>query len=186
MSSIKEIIEAESSELSDGHRDILHLHREGSFYRAYEWSAFLACRYLHEFKANKRVFKGLEQPVAFIGFPETSINKWMPEGAEQTAIEDKHLAIRLPEMLFAGDTAEVLDAAFAEWKEAIPLSETQAKGDKKSKSQADNGIVTGNMEGGVTLTSVMQRILAYPIESKSPLESMAFLADVKRQLAAMI
>ena len=145
MSSIKEIIEVESKELSDGHRDILHLHREGSFYRAYEWSAFLACRYLHEFKANKRVFKGLEQSVAFIGFPETSINKWIPEGAEQTAIEDKHLAIRLPEMLFAGDTAEVLDAAFAEWKEGIPLSENQAKGDKKSKSQADNGIVTGNV-----------------------------------------
>ncbi len=184
MSSIKEIIEVESKELSDGHRNILHLHREGSFYRAYEWSAFLACRYLHEFKANKRVFKGLEQPVAFIGFPETSISKWIPEGAEQTAIEDKHLAIRLPEVFFAGDTAEVLDAAFAEWKEAIPLSETQAKGDKKSRNQSDNGI--GNTEGGVTLTSVMQRILAYPIESKSPLESMAFLADVKRQLAAMI
>lgn len=64
MSSIKEIIEAESKELSDGQRAILHLHREGSFYRAYEWSAFLAFRYLHEFKVTKRVFKGLEQPVA--------------------------------------------------------------------------------------------------------------------------
>lgn len=50
MSSIKEIIETELKELSDGHREILHLHRGGSFYRAYEWSAFLACRYLHEFK----------------------------------------------------------------------------------------------------------------------------------------
>ena len=60
MSSIKEIIEVESRELSDGHRDILHLHREGSFYHAYEWSAFLACSYLHDFKANKRVFKGVK------------------------------------------------------------------------------------------------------------------------------
>ena len=64
MSSIKEIIEAESKELCDGQRAILHLHRDGSFYRAYEWSAFLAFRYLHEFKVTKRVFKGLEQPVA--------------------------------------------------------------------------------------------------------------------------
>ena len=183
MSSIKEIIEAEFKELSDGHRDILHLHREGSFYRAYEWSAFVACRHLHEFKVNKRVFKGLEQPVAFIGFPETSINKWMPEGAVQTAVDEKHLAIRLPDVLFGGDTAEGLDAAYAEWKEAVPLSEISTKGDKKSKGKADTGIITVE---GVTLTSVMQRILAFPIESKSPLESMAFLADVKRQLAAMI
>lgn len=184
MSSIKEIIETESKEHSDGHREILHLHREGSFYRAYEWSAFLACRYLHEFKVNKRMFKGVEQPVAFIGFPETSINKWMPEGAEQTSVDEKYLKVRLPELLFGGDTPEVLDSAFAEWKDAVPLSDTQSKGEKKSKPLSADGIV--NDDGGLTLTSVMQRILAYPIESKSPLESMAFLADVKRQLAAMI
>ena len=185
MSSIKEIVEVESKELSGGHRDILHLHREGSFYRAYEWSAFLACRYLHEFKVNKRIFMGVEQPVAFIGFPETSIGKWMPEGAEQTAVDEKHFAVRLPELLFGGDTAEVLDAAFTEWKDAVPLTESQAKGEKKVKVQTGVDLVAGK-EGGATLTSVMQRILAYPIESKSPLESMAFLADVKRQLAGMI
>ena len=184
MSSIKEIIEAESKELFDGQRDVLHLHREGSFYRAYEWSAFLACRYLHEFKVTKRVFKGLEQPVAFIGFPETSVNKWMPEGAVQTNVDEKHLSIHLPEHLFAGDTSEVLDASFVKWKDAVPLSETQAKGEKKMMIQPGNGF--GDGQGGVTLTSIMQRILAYPIESKSPLESMAFLADVKRQLASMI
>ena len=185
MSSIKEIIEAESKELTDGHRDILHLHREGSFYRAYEWSAFLACRYLHEFKVNKRVFKGVEQPVAFIGFPETSINKWMPEGAEQIVIEEKYLAVRLPDVLFGDDTPEVMDADFAEWKDAIPLTESQAKGEKKTKSLAGSE-VGGGRDTVITLTSVMQRILAYPIESKSPLESMAFLAEVKRQLADLI
>ena len=178
MSSIKEIIEAESKELIYCHRDILHLHREGSFYRSYEWSAFLACRYLHE-------FKGVEQPVAFIGFPETSINKWIPEGAEQTAVGEKHLAVRLPKELFGEDMPEAMDAAFVEWKDAVPLSESQAKGEKKAKTQM--GLDFGSdKEAGVTLTSVMQRILAYPIESKSPLESMAFLADVKRQLATMI
>ena len=184
MSSIKEIIETEAKELSAGHRDILHLHQEGSFFRAYEWSAFLAFRYLHEFKVTKRVFKGIEQPVAFIGFPETSINKWMPEGVEQITVDEKHLVFRLPDLIFAGDTSEVLDAAFVEWKDSIPLSETPVKGEKKQKIQSYNGF--NNVEGSVTLTSVMQRILAYPIESKSPLESMVFLADVKRQLATMI
>ena len=102
----------------------------------------------------------------------------------QTNVDEKHLSIRLPEQLFARDTSEVLDASYVKWKDAIPLSETQAKGEKKMMIQPDNGF--GNGQGGVTLTSVMQRILAYPIESKSPLESMAFLADVKRQLASMI
>lgn len=53
--STKEIVEFETSELAAGHRDVMHLHHEGSFLRAYEWSAFLACRYLHDFKVTKRV-----------------------------------------------------------------------------------------------------------------------------------
>ena len=185
MSSTKEIIEIESRELSEGHRDIIHLHHEGSFLRAYEWSAFLSCRYLHEFKVTKRVFKGIEQPVAFIGFPETSIGKWMPEGAEQTTVDEKHLMVRMPSVMFADENAESLDAAFTQWKDSVPLSEPQTKAEKKQNVQTGAGLVD-DVSGGVTLTSVMQRILAYPIESKSPLESMAFLADVKRQLAGMI
>ena len=185
MSSTKEIVELEAQELRDGLRDIIHLHRKGSFLRAYEWSAFLACRYLHEFKVNKRVFKGIEQPVAFIGFPETSVNKWMPEGADQTTVDEKHLAVRLPSVMLAEESVEALDDAFTEWKDAVPLSESQTKVEKKSKAQSDAMKVDGIVEN-VTLTSVMQRILAYPIESKSPLESMSFLADVKRLLAGMI
>ena len=36
MASTKEIVELEAQELRDGHRDLIHLHREGSFLRAYE------------------------------------------------------------------------------------------------------------------------------------------------------
>ncbi len=95
MSVTKELIEQEAQLLANGERAVLHLHREGSFLRAYEWSAFLSCRFLHQFKVNKRVFKGIDQPVAYIGFPETSLDKWMPEGAEQEALDEKHLAVRL-------------------------------------------------------------------------------------------
>ena len=79
MSVTKEIIEDEAHRLASGEHDVIHLHREGSFLRAYEWSAFLSCRYLHQFKVNKRIFKGIGHPVAYIGFPETSLDKWMPE-----------------------------------------------------------------------------------------------------------
>lgn len=72
MSVTKEIVEKKNKRVQgDCHE--LHLHREGTFLRAYEWSAWLAYRYLNEFKVNKRMFKGIEQPVAFIGFPETSL-----------------------------------------------------------------------------------------------------------------
>lgn len=36
MSLTKEIIDNEASMMQDGERGVIHLHREGSFYRAYE------------------------------------------------------------------------------------------------------------------------------------------------------
>ena len=108
----------------------------------------------------------------------------MPEGAVQTNVDGKNLMIRLPEQLFAGDTSEVWDAAYVVWWDAIPLCETQVKGEKKVRAQADSCL--GNLDGGVTITSVMQEILACPIKSMSPLGSLLFLADIKRQLAELI
>ncbi|MBQ6209987.1 MAG: hypothetical protein IJK42_09495 [Prevotella sp.] len=183
MSVTKELIEQEAQLLAGGERMVVHLHKEGTFLRAYEWSAFLSCHFIHQFKVNKRMFKGIDQPVAYIGFPETSLAKWMPEGAEQEAIGEKHLAIRLPSLMLAGDAPETLDPVYGEWKEGIPLTESKEKGDRRADG---NDVFGGGGDGRVTLTSVMQRILAYPIESKSPMESMSFLADVKRQLANLI
>lgn len=63
MSITKEIAEQENRR-STADRMELHLWKEGTFLRAYDWSAWLACHYLHEFKVSKRQFKGIEEPVA--------------------------------------------------------------------------------------------------------------------------
>lgn len=73
MSVTKKLIEKEKDLVKAGQVRNLHLHREGTFIRAYDWSAWLACRYLHDFKVNKRAFKGIDEPVAYIGFPETNL-----------------------------------------------------------------------------------------------------------------
>lgn len=142
MSLTKELIEQERCQVQAGGLRDVHLHKEGSFLRAYEWSAWLCCRYLHDFKVNKRQFKGIDEAVAYIGFPETSRQKWIPEGAWQRVEDEKHLVMTLPEVMV----------------NEVPL----------------------------TLTAVMQRVLAFPIESKSPIESMTFLADIKQRLASLI
>ena len=117
----KDIIEQESLRLSSGIRNELHLYREGTFLRAYGWSAWLAYRYLHEFKVNKRQFKGIDAPVAYIGFPDTSLAKWLPEGVEQSAVDDKHLQLLLPEQLLP-DPLETMQADYERWKESVPLA----------------------------------------------------------------
>lgn len=169
--------------MQTGHVRDLHLHKEGTFFRAYNWSAWLACRYLHNFKANKREFKGIDEAVAYIGFPDTSLTKWLPEGAEQRVEDEKHLVLTLPEVM-VNDPPEAMAATYAEWKEAIPLVENNPG--QRKRDVRGTGADDIPFDSPATLTTIMQRILAFPIESKSPLESMTFLADVKRQLAALI
>lgn len=180
MAVIKEIAEQEKQRMASGVRRELHLYREGTFLRAYEWSAWLACRFLHDFKVSKRRFKGADEPVVYIGFPEGSLLKWLPEGAEQHVAEENHLVLTLPELMLSDD-AETIVQNYTEWHDAIPLTEG------KERTRRDHGgeAPTADAEPA-TLTAIMQRILAFPIESKSPLESMTFLAEVKQQLAALI
>jgi hypothetical protein len=47
MSLTKEIIEHERQQVQSGLLRDIHLHKEGTFLRAYNWSAWLCCRYLH-------------------------------------------------------------------------------------------------------------------------------------------
>ena len=66
-------------------------------------------------------------------------------------------------------------------KDDIPLIDN--KSEKKRNSQQEHAYDDNKR---FSLTVIMQRILAYPIESKSLFENMVFLADVKRQLAELI
>ena len=44
----------------------------------------------------------------------------------------------------------------------------------------------GKVERQPRLTDVMHRIMAYPIEQRSPMDCMAFLAEIKQQISEII
>lgn len=67
----QEIITREVERTLDD-RMIVHLYQEGSFYRAYEWSAWLAHRFIKEFKVTHKKMKDVEDSVAYIVFSATS------------------------------------------------------------------------------------------------------------------
>lgn len=54
----QEIIKREAERTSDD-RMVLHFYQEGSFYRAYEWSAWLCHRFINQFKVTHRNFKSI-------------------------------------------------------------------------------------------------------------------------------
>lgn len=181
MAKLKEILETVSQRVTGERSRMIHLFQEGTFLRAYEWSAWLCVRYIQDFKATKRMFKNEDASVVFVGFPVSSLTRYTPEGAEVTVTEDKGVAMLLSEGVFQGMTdVDRLRADFENWKESVPLTESS----KRDAKIPIGGDVSVSHSG--RLTDIVYRILAYPIEQKSPLESMQFLAEIKRSIAEII
>lgn len=177
MAGIKDILDIEQERKEPKDWLVINLFQEGSFYRAYEVSAWLCHTYIYQFKVTHRHVNGIGQTIAFVGFPVSSLEKRTPQGAIVTPVAEKHVTLTLPppesEM-----TADEIKNEFVAWKSRQPVSEFKEKTDaevRKSKS-----------EGKPTLFSIAQGILSYPIESHSPIECMLFLSDVKKDLAQII
>lgn len=175
-------MEGERSE--PGQYRVVHLFSEGSFLRAYEWSAWMLCRYVHQFKVTRRAFKGVDEAVAFIGFPKTSLAKFMPEGCAVRALDEKHSVAELP-MNLPDAEVEALANEFTAWKEGVPLAEPSGKGRPTSASSVPLAETQQPLHF-TTLTDAMRAVLAFPLEKRSPIECMLFLAELRGQLASFI
>ena len=176
MASIKEIVKIEGERSEPDTYKRVHLFHEGSFLRAYEWSAWLLCHYVHEFKVTRRQYKGIEDPVIFIGFPQTSLAKFVPEGCEVTPIEEKHSVMDIPIELNE-EEREALRTEYEKWCKSQPIAETSRERQQSNALQHD---------APTSITEVMHSVISYPIERKFPIDCMLFLAEIKAQLARLI
>lgn len=124
----------------------IFLHKDGKFFRAYEWSAWLiktlVCSEAFQkergdvkiLAANRYVTKKGEY--VSVGFPLESLSKYMPnyEDVDFETIED--YATFTVEMPNEEDvTYEALQAAFMEWKQSLPEKDTRG-GQKATRSTA--------------------------------------------------
>ena len=185
MTQFKEILEREKNRELNGDFNTIVFIQEGSFYRAYEWSAWLCCRYINTFKVTRRIDKSeltADGTVLFVGFPITSVSKYIPETWDVKAIGEKCLSVSLPSDVFDPPKVESsLVDDFAHWKQSVPITATKKgslKNDLKAGSIGDGGFHR--------MSEVLSEILSYPIEQKSPMECMSFVADLKQQIAAML
>lgn len=170
----------------------IFLHKDGKFFRAYEWSAWLiktlVCSEAFQkergdvkiLAANRYVTKKGEY--VSVGFPLESLSKYMPnyEDVDFETIED--YATFTVEMSDEEDvTYEALQAAFMEWKQSLPEKDTRG-GQKTTRSTA-----RVDSEGSrVGMFQILSQVMSYPLESKTPSDNAEFIASLKRQLAALL
>lgn len=170
----------------------IFLHKDGKFFRAYEWSAWLiktlVCSEAFQkergdvkiLAANRYVTKKGEY--VSVGFPLESLSKYMPnyEDVDFETIEDyATFTVEIPNE--EDVTYEALQAAFMEWKQSLPEKDTRG-GQKASRSTA-----RVDSEGSrVGMFQILSQVMSYPLESKTPSDNAEFIASLKRQLASLL
>lgn len=170
----------------------IFLHKDGKFFRAYEWSAWLIKTVVctedmqkergdaKMLTANRYVTKKGEY--ASVGFPLESMAKFMVgfDNFDPNTVED-YAEFTLTAFDAETTSYEEIEAAFEAWKQSLPEKSTatvQKPGRTVSNVDTENG--------RVGLFQILSQVLAYPIESKTPSENAEFIAMLKKQLSSLL
>lgn len=177
MAQIKEILKIEQTRETVEDCLIIHLFQEGTFYRAYELSAWLCFRYIKQFKATHRQLKTESESLVLIGFPLTSLDKYQAEGNFKILHnEDKKVDIKISsEYLKEYEDIEHLYNDFFNWKMCVPLVTSK----KKQEYPYSKG---GDIKQSKNIDEVLQEIMLYPLENKTPIECMVFLSEIRKRI----
>ena len=164
------------------------LHREGKFYRVYEWSLWLIKTIVctEEFQKQRGDDKMLSAKryvgkktgeYAMSGFPVESLSKYIPEYKNVRPMEggdDLEVEIALP--LTGEETYDTMFLAFTEWKQKLEMYEADEKKGGKGKDAKPRG----------GAFAIVQKLLAYPVEKKSSSENVEFISELKELAAELL
>lgn len=142
MAQLKDIIEIEKQRDDISKCRSAYLYRDGTFLRAYEWSAWLFVKYIYDFKVSNRLVKSLGQSLAMIGFPPASLDKFTPDGAQVTPMQDGSIVIELPSSLVPDDAdIKALAAEYEAWKTSLPVAEGKMSKKERQNPSDDTDLV---------------------------------------------
>ena len=180
----EEIIRMENERQEAATWNVIHFVKEGDFYRAHDWSAWLMAAFPFGEAAEKPlkvIAKKMKDGYvdAFCGFPASSIGKYIPQGMDFRPVSDVQIdvSVELP-----ADIGEVsfdnLHRMKEEWKDTLPLQESrkQRREDREAAVQAPRVM---------RFTDIISHIVSLPIEDISPREAYDILRDLRRQVSAM-
>ena len=178
MATLKDILEIEKSREDISKVRVIHLFQEGNFLRAYEVSCWLFHRFVNDkYVISCKHYKSVKDPVCLLGFPPASLDKMLAsdkcKGIGYNKVDDYRIDLLISaEMIPDECPLDLLHSDYVRWKGEL----------KVESSSPDSGTVT---RSNVTVTSVLQEILAYPLERKSPLDAYSFLVDIRTKVASI-
>lgn len=184
---IAEIIEIESARKEPEQWNVVHLLKEGEFYRAHDWSAWLMSVFPFGEALNKPLHitaKRLKDGYidAWVGFPATSIGKYIPNdgSVEFNPVSDLQIDVKIEIPAEIGEVSyENMNKAKEEWKASLQIN------DNNKKQRREDKEVLEAAPKVTRFSEIANLVISFPLESKSPIEAWEFLRQLRRQVAAM-
>lgn len=182
---IAEIIELENKRPTPDTYGRIHFIKEGNFYRAHDISAWIIA--MMPFSENIKNINIIAKKHkdgyidAFIGFPLTSIEKYIPNDGSVTfvPISDTMIDVIITptDDILASDF-ETIRKAVDDWKQTLPLkADKPERRENREASEAQPRITR--------ISDVISQVLAFPLESKSPMDAYDFLRQLRKEIAAL-
>lgn len=180
--------EKERKDISDW--KTIYLYREGTFLRAFNASAWLLATYVYNDEFRKQV--GGKQPLQvqhlmsktngdyiFAGFPVASIDKYVTMCDKRDENSDVVVLTMYDIIAPLFQTAEEYEEAYAKYVASLPPA--KEKKDKPKQQQSFNSEDDGaNVMASGGLFEILRSIVAYPLEEKTPLETVDEFRRLKR------
>ena len=180
--------EKERKDISDW--KTIYLYREGTFLRAFNASAWLLATFVYNDEFRKQV--GGKQPLQvqhlmsktngdyiFAGFPVASMDKYVTMCDKRDENSDVVVLTMYDIIAPLLQTAEEYEEAYAKYLASLPPA--KEKKDKPKQQQSFNSEDDGaNVMASGGLFDILRSIVAYPLEEKTPLETVDEFRRLKR------
>ena len=180
--------EKERKDISDW--KTIYLYREGTFLRAFNASAWLLATFVYNDEFRKQV--GGKQPLQvqhlmsktngdyiFAGFPVASMDKYVTMCDKRDENSDVVVLTMHDIIAPMFQTVEQYEEAYAKYLASLPPAKD--KKDKPKQQQSFNSEDDGaNVMASGGLFEILRSIVAYPLEEKTPLETVDEFRRLKR------
>lgn len=162
----------------------IYLHKEGDWWRAYEWSAWLCNHIPCDSDEVKRLNPIKKRASMFpdglisVGLKVISFQKYLPclqAKLDEIDLKSGEICFDVSD-LFSDENFDNYEDLLKDWK-----NECKFKNDNKNSNTYDRD-KEQNISSPSLLKDILVKIAKFPIERKTPIETMLFLSDVKEDI----
>lgn len=150
---------------------VIYLHREGLFWKAFEYSSLKFVKEIKVYKVLKKYIKAIKKDVVSLGFPDSHLNEILA-GFSYINKSEKLIEV--------SGVTPVSEDEFCKWKNAQPLYV-----DTTIAEQPEMPIFT-QIDSRIPQCSARDKVLIrlqqFQVESATPMQCMLFISELQKEL----